>query len=44
VLTRQQLLDEAWGRDLFVTERVVDNQVTNLRRRSSPIRRIPGTW
>jgi DNA-binding response OmpR family regulator len=36
VLTRQQLLDEAWGRDLFVTERVVDNQVTNLRKKVEP--------
>ena len=36
VLTRQQLLDEAWGRDLFVTERVVDNQVTNLRKKIEP--------
>jgi two-component system alkaline phosphatase synthesis response regulator PhoP len=33
VLTRQVLLDEAWGRDLFVTERVVDNQVNNLRKK-----------
>src|SRR5512139_1895848 len=36
VLTRQQLLDEAWGRDLFVTERVVDNQVNNLRKKLEP--------
>ena len=36
VLTRQQLLDEAWGPDLFVTERVVDNQVTNLRKKIEP--------
>ena len=36
VLTRQQLLDEAWGRDLFVTDRVVDNQVTNLRKKLEP--------
>jgi len=36
VLTRQRLLDEAWGRDLFVTERVVDNQVNNLRRKIEP--------
>ena len=36
VLTRQQLLDEAWGRDLFVTERVVDNQLTNLRKKLEP--------
>jgi DNA-binding response OmpR family regulator len=32
-LSRQQLIDEAWGRDTFVTERVVDNQVTNLRKK-----------
>src|SRR4029434_2835374 len=30
VLTRQQLLDEVWGRETFVTDRVVDNQVANL--------------
>jgi two-component system alkaline phosphatase synthesis response regulator PhoP len=33
VFTRQQLLDAAWGRDLAVTERVVDNQILNLRRK-----------
>jgi DNA-binding response OmpR family regulator len=33
VLTRQQLLDSAWGRGLAVTERVVDNQILNLRRK-----------
>jgi DNA-binding response OmpR family regulator len=33
VLSRQQLLDAAWGRDLAVTERVVDNQILNLRRK-----------
>jgi two-component system response regulator RegX3 len=36
VMTRQQLIDEAWGHDLFVTERVVDNQVTNLRKKLEP--------
>lgn len=30
------MLDEAWGRDLFVTERVVDNQVNNLRKKIEP--------
>jgi DNA-binding response OmpR family regulator len=35
-LSRQQLIDEAWGRDTFVTERVVDNQVTNLRKKIEP--------
>ena len=33
VVTRRQLLDEVWGRETFVTERVVDNQVTNLRKK-----------
>jgi two-component system OmpR family response regulator len=36
VLTRQHLLDEAWGSDLFVTERVVDNQVASLRKKVEP--------
>ena len=36
VLTRQQLLDEVWGRDVAVTERVVDNQVTQLRKKIEP--------
>ena len=35
-LGRQRLLDEAWGRDAFVTNRVVDNQVTNLRKKIEP--------
>ncbi len=33
VLTRAQLLDEVWGRGTHVTDRVVDNQVTNLRKK-----------
>ena len=36
VLSRQQLLDEAWGPDTFVTERVVDNQITGLRKKIEP--------
>ncbi len=35
-LTRQQLLDEAWGQGTFVTDRVVDNQITNLRKKIEP--------
>jgi len=35
-LGRQRLIDEAWGRDTFVTERAVDNQVTNLRKKIEP--------
>ncbi len=33
VLTREQLLDEVWGRGTFVTDRVVDNQIVSLRRK-----------
>ncbi len=36
VLTREQLLDEVWGRDVFVTDRVVDNQIANLRKKIEP--------
>src|SRR5262249_45720689 len=39
VLSREKLLDEAWGRDKFVTERVVDNHVVSLRKK---IEREPG--
>lgn len=37
VLTRAQLLDAVWGPGTNVTERVVDNQVTNLRRKIEPV-------
>jgi DNA-binding response OmpR family regulator len=37
VLTRQQLLDEAWGSGTFVTDRVVDNQILNLRKKIEPV-------
>jgi len=33
VLSRQQLLDHVWGRDIFITDRVVDTHVGNLRRK-----------
>jgi len=33
VLTRRVLIDEAWGRDIAVTERVVDNQIAHLRQK-----------
>ena len=36
LLTRGQLLDEVWGRETHVTERVVDNQVNNLRKKIEP--------
>ena len=36
VLSRAQLLDEVWGTETNVTDRVVDNQVTNLRKKIEP--------
>jgi DNA-binding response OmpR family regulator len=36
VLTRTQLLDSVWGSSTHVTDRVVDNQVTNLRKKIEP--------
>jgi DNA-binding response OmpR family regulator len=36
VLTRAQLLDAVWGPGTNVTDRVVDNQVTNLRKKIEP--------
>jgi two-component system alkaline phosphatase synthesis response regulator PhoP len=36
VLSRQQLIEEAWGRDTFVTDRVVDAHIVNLRRKIEP--------
>lgn len=36
VVTRAQLLDQVWGPGTHVTDRVVDNQVTNLRKKIEP--------
>jgi DNA-binding response OmpR family regulator len=36
LLTREQLLDEVWGSGTHVTDRVVDNQVTSLRKKIEP--------
>jgi two-component system alkaline phosphatase synthesis response regulator PhoP len=33
VLSRQQLLDKVWGRDVYVTDRVVDTHIGNLRKK-----------
>ncbi len=41
VLTRQQLLDIVWGHGVFVTDRVVDNQIMNLRKKIEPEPRRP---
>ncbi len=36
VLSRDQLLDEVWGRGTFVTDRVIDTHITNLRKKVEP--------
>ena len=36
VLTRRVLIDEAWGKETMITERVVDNQIANLRKKIEP--------
>ena len=36
VLTREQLLDAAWGRDVALNDRVVDNHIVSLRRKIEP--------
>ncbi len=41
LLGRNQLLDEVWGQGTFITDRVVDNQVANLRRKIEPARAEP---
>ena len=33
VVTRAQVIDEVWGQDVFVTDRVVDTHVVKLRRK-----------
>jgi two-component system alkaline phosphatase synthesis response regulator PhoP len=41
VLTRRILIDEVWGEDTAITERVVDNQIANLRRKIEPVPASP---
>ena len=41
VLSRNQLLDTAWGRDTHVTDRAVDAHIVNLRRKIEPRRGGP---
>jgi DNA-binding response OmpR family regulator len=36
VLSRDRLLDEVWGRDIALTDRVVDTHITNLRKKIEP--------
>jgi len=35
------VLDEVWGQGTFITDRVVDNQVANLRRKIEPVQAEP---
>ena len=39
VMTREHVIDEVWGRDVFVTDRVVDTHIVKLRRKIEPILR-----
>ena len=41
VLTRRVLIDEVWGKETAITERVVDNQITNLRKKIEPVPEAP---
>jgi DNA-binding response OmpR family regulator len=41
VLTRSQLLDQVWGRQVYVTDRVVDTHVGNLRRKIEVDQEMP---
>jgi DNA-binding response OmpR family regulator len=36
VLSREQLLDAAWGANMFGSDRIVDNHIANLRRKIEP--------
>jgi DNA-binding response OmpR family regulator len=36
VLSRRQIIDAAWGEDTFVTDRVVDTHILNLRKKVEP--------
>jgi DNA-binding response OmpR family regulator len=41
VLSREQLIDDAWGPAIIVTERVVDTHVLNLRKKIEPVPEKP---
>ena len=36
ILTREQLITEAWGPNTFVSDRVVDNHIGSLRKKLEP--------
>ena len=37
VLSRQQIIDAAWGQETFITDRVVDTHILNLRKKIEPV-------
>ena len=41
VLSRERLLDEAWGRGVYVTDRAVDTHIVNVRRKIEPDPAVP---
>jgi two-component system alkaline phosphatase synthesis response regulator PhoP len=41
VLSRQQLLDAAWGPGMVLSDRAVDNHIVNLRRKIEPVAAAP---
>lgn len=41
VLSRDRLLDLAWGADTYVTERVIDNYIVTLRKKLEPEPAVP---
>jgi two-component system response regulator RegX3 len=40
-LTRDQILNDVWGSGTFVTDRVVDSHIVNLRRKIEPVAAEP---
>jgi DNA-binding response OmpR family regulator len=41
VLTREQLIDEAWGAQTHIGDRVVDTHILNLRKKIEPVPAAP---
>lgn len=41
VLSRDQIIDAAWGRDTYIADRVVDTHVLNLRKKIEPVPNKP---
>ena len=37
VITREQLIDQAWGTDTYIGDRVVDTHILNLRKKIEPV-------